>query len=392
VVRRAPPPAALPLFALAAALLGTSLPLLAHAAIPADALAGARLARLYVSNIAGCAAGGLLTGFALLHALPLRHVNAALFGATFLLALPLSFRAGRPFPLLALLPLPLLALAPALHAGLWEKLLWKRAYAPGARFAHVIENRSGVITVDRDGVVYGGGLYDGRFHVDAGSDANGITRAYAVAALHPAPRDVLVVGLGSGAWAQVLAHHPTVERVTIVEINPGYVELLALAPEVASLRANPRVRIVIDDGRRWLHANSDRFDLVVQNTTYHFRAHCTNLVSREYFELARAHLREGGVLYLNTTGSDDIYKTACAVFPHARRFRNFVAASDAPIVVPAERVRELIAAWTVDGAHRVPPDRVEEIAGGGDWEERAAIVARTRGATVVTDDNMAVEW
>lgn len=393
LVRRAHPVATLPLFATAAALLGTALPLLSHAAIPADGLAGARLAKLYVANIAGCGAGGLVTGFLLLEEFRFGTVSAGLSLGSALLAVALSLRRGL-LPLLALLSL----LVPAgflLLGGFdpfWEKLQLQREYRPGVRFANVIENRCGVITVDASGAVFGGGMYDGRFNVDAAGDENGIVRAYAVAALHPEPRSALVIGLGSGAWAQAIANHPSLERVTVVDINPGYLELLRLYPEVRSLLANPKVSIVVDDGRRWLHAHDERFDLVVQNTTYHWRSSCTNLVSREYFALVRDHLNPGGVFYSNTTGAPEILRTALDVFANVRRFRSFVAASDGPMAVDAEQARLLLRAWSVDGVPRVPETRIEEILGGGDWEERASIAARTAAARVITDDNMAAEW
>ncbi|MBZ5585763.1 MAG: hypothetical protein LAQ30_26930 [Acidobacteriia bacterium] len=103
-----------------------------------------------------------------------------------------------------------------------------------------------------DGTVYGGAIYDGRFSVSLVDDRNIIARAYALSAFHPAPKDVLMIGLASGSWAQVVANHPQVEKLTLVEINPGYLNLIPHHPEVASLLHNPKVDIVIDDGRRWL--------------------------------------------------------------------------------------------------------------------------------------------
>ena len=83
---------------------------------------------------------------------------------------------------------------------------------------------------------------------------------------------------------------------------------------VSSLLANPKVHIVIDDGRRWLASNpARRFDVIVMNTTFHWRAHTTNLLSEEFLRLARAHLRAGGILHYNTTGSEDALKRAFRV-------------------------------------------------------------------------------
>src|SRR4029077_7933173 len=46
---------------------------------------------------------------------------------------------------------------------MYEKMQLKNKYAPGAAYATVVENRSGIITVTPDGMVFGGGIYDGRF-------------------------------------------------------------------------------------------------------------------------------------------------------------------------------------------------------------------------------------
>jgi spermidine synthase len=83
-------------------------------------------------------------------------------------------------------------------------------------------------------------------------DVNMIVRPYGLSAFQSAPHRVLMIGLGSGSWAQVVANHPQVEELTVVEINPGYLHLIPEQPTVASLLRNPKVRIVIDDGRRWL--------------------------------------------------------------------------------------------------------------------------------------------
>ena len=165
--------------------------------------------------------------------------------------------------------------------------LYRRLSAFGLPFVSVVENRSGVITVDAAGRVYGGGAYDGAFNLDPKSDINGVTRIYAALSIHPAPRRVLEIGLSSGSWAQIIANHPGVEHVEVVEINPGYLALIRSRPLVAGLLRDPKVHIDIDDGRRWLRRQQDRFDLIVMNTTWHWRSNATNLLSREFLELAR---------------------------------------------------------------------------------------------------------
>jgi spermidine synthase len=119
-----------------------------------------------------------------------------------------------------------------------------------------------------------------------------------------------MIGLGSGSWAQVVANQPHVEQLTVVEINPGYLKLIPQYPAVASLLGNPRVRIIIDDGRRWLvRSPGQRFDAIVMNTTLHWRNHVSNLLSVDFLRLARQHLNLGGVLFYNITGSEDAMAT-----------------------------------------------------------------------------------
>ena len=94
-----------------------------------------------------------------------------------------------------------------------------------------------------------------------------IVRPFAISAFHPNPARVLLVGLGSGSWAQVLANNPELEHFTVVDINRGYLQAVANNAVTASLLRNPKVTIVIDDGRRWLLRHPEAiFDVIVVNT------------------------------------------------------------------------------------------------------------------------------
>ena len=62
------------------------------------------------------------------------------------------------------------AAAPLLAAGLWDRLLHKEKAFAASPVVEIVENRSGVIAVTADGVVYGNGMYDGRFNTDLTND------------------------------------------------------------------------------------------------------------------------------------------------------------------------------------------------------------------------------
>jgi predicted membrane-bound spermidine synthase len=294
---------------IAAALLGSAFPLLAHAAIGPGGGAGKSISYLYLSNIIGSTLGSFLIGFLVLDHWSTRATSTFLLGlgfAAYVALVILSRPTGKKIVIaVSCAACLVLALSSGLiYSGMYERMLAKSGYRSGLKFGDLVENRSGVITVLQDGTVYGGGIYDGRFNTDLIDDTNGIFRAFAIAGLHAKPTNVLIIGLSSGSWAQVVANNPAVKDITIVEINPGYLPLIRKHKEVESLLRNPKVHLVIDDGRRWLVSQPDRkFDFILMNSTYNWRANVTNLLSREFLGLIRSHLNSGGIEYYNTTSS-----------------------------------------------------------------------------------------
>lgn len=391
---------------LATGFLGAVLPLLSHFGIRPDRRAGANLSYVYLANILGAAAGSLLTGFVLTDHMGLRGIGLLQAELSVLLVAVLLLRCQLPRARLVALQLALGglglllgALATPLFAGVYERMLFKWRYE-GQRFAQVVENRSGVITVDRAGTIYGGGAYDGRFNTSLARDNNGIVRAYLSVALHPAPREVLMIGLGGGAWAQVVANHPALEKLTVLEINPGYLQVIPRHPEVRSLLHNPRVEVVIDDGRRWLLRHPERsFDAIVMNSTWHFRSLATNLLSREFLELLRGRLRPGGMALYNTTFSPDVQRTGAEAFPYALYIVNALLVSNAPLPVDRERLRALLLSWRIDGKPVLDPGQKADLEAldktlrtVASAPGRDKILAFSRHGTIVTDDNMRPEW
>jgi len=404
----------------AAALLGSAFPLLSHAAIDPAKESGKSISFLYVSNIVGSALGSFLVGFIVLDHWSTRATSLLLLGLGFLAAAVLSFLAGPKAQKGAFFAgtFACVALACAsgpVFSGIYERLLFKTKYTSSMKFSDVVENRSGVIAVYPElsefgiptSTVYGGGVYDGRFNTDMMHDSNGLFRAFALSGLHPEPKNVLMIGLSSGSWAQVVANNTSVDGLTIVEINPGYLGLIRQHPEVESLLRNPKVHIVIDDGRRWLVGHPERhFDFIIMNTSFNWRANMTNLLSREFLGLLRAHLNPGGVAYYNTTWSEDVMATGADAFPYALRISNFVAVSDSPLSLDKNRLRAALANYRIDGQpvfDLLDPRgraRLEEVvsmadgmdAPGGWLESRASLQRRIVLPRLVTDDNMGTEW
>lgn len=404
-----------PLVALLSGGLGATLPLVAHIGIEADHRAPQRLSYVYVANIIGSTSGSLATGFWAMDVfdLPTIATSLSLLGTLVACALLVPNSSRRTKLAAALLALTstgaILVAREDAYFQVYEKLMLKEEYAEHKEFRKVVEGRSGVVTVTRGGMVFGGGIYDGQLSVDLVYDRNGLVRPFALGAFHPKPERVLVIGLATGAWAQVIIHHPDVRSLVAVEINPGYLEVIRGSEPVRSLLTNNKFRVVIDDGRRWLARNpEEKFDLIVMNTTFHWHAYAANLLSLEFLREVSRHLSPGGIAIYNTTSSSEAQRTGAVVFPHALRFINNMLVSNDPLVADAQRFRELLTRYRIDGKpvidvndahHRARLDHIvglldtytssPELEG---FEKRADVLARTRGARLITDDNMGTEW
>ena len=402
----------LPLVVLAAGALGAVFPLLCHLAIPPSSRAGQRLSWLYLANIVGSSLGSFLTGFLLLDMASMAAITIGLGIAGVAVGGVVRVAAGdtqRGLLEAGMVAAVIGVLGLVVFDDLYERLHYKVYYGTQPGYAQVVETKSGVVSVTTERLVYGGGIYDGQFKTtfrNLADDSNMLWRLYALSAFHAAPKKILVVGLGSGSWTRVLASHPQAERLTVIEINPGYFDIIRGDPTVGSVLTDRKVDIVIDDGRRWLTANREaRFDAIVMNTTFNWRGHASGLLSKDFLELLRPHLEPRGVIFYNTTWHPRVQRTGAATYPHALRVGNFLAVSDSPLEVDVERWRNVLATYKVNGDRAFTPEAIQELLAIGEavddparigtrfvMETGPSILARTKGYELITDDNMGTEW
>ena len=140
--------------------------------------------------------------------------------------------------------------------------------------------------------------------------------------VHPDPRGVLVIGLGSGVTAGAVARHP-IERLDVVEIEPAVVEATRFfSGEHGDVLKDSRVRTIIADGRNYLLTTSTRYDVIISEPSNPWIGGLASLFSVEFFRLARQHLEPDGIMLQWVQGysllPDDlrmIVKTFRTVFP-----------------------------------------------------------------------------
>jgi len=375
-------------------------PIVHHLGSPASGpRVGRSVSRIYFGNIVGSTLGPLVTGFLALDYLTVDQC----FGVAAVLCLLASIAAvlKASKPQLILVTLVAAAAASSISSSIIHPgpgSLGTLAMRGPNPITHFVANRHGIIhtvaTGDGD-MVYGGNVYDGMTSIDVDTNPNHLERLYMVALMMPSPKQVLFVGLSTGAWVRAIQGFPGVERIDVVEINPAYIDLIRSYGQLLPLLQDPRIHIHIDDGRRWLRRNPlTRFDLVVQNTTFFWRANTGNLLSREYFSEVRKHLDPGGIVISNTTGSFDVLASTQAVFGYAYRYSNFVYASDRPLTVTLSRL------WKVrrpDGSLFAPDDKpagsVAAFLAGARLEPTREFIARRHAdAQIITDDNLLSEY
>jgi len=100
-----------------------------------------------------------------------------------------------------------------------------------------------------------------------------------------------------GSTAKALVDTPQVESIDIVDISPEIIEMSSIVfpSEAEHPLHDPRVRLHIEDGRYFLESTDQRFDLITGEPPPPGIAGVASLYTREYFDLVRDRLSEGGI-------------------------------------------------------------------------------------------------
>jgi spermidine synthase len=113
--------------------------------------------------------------------------------------------------------------------------------------------------------------------------------------LHPAPRRVLFLGLGTGVTASAAAANPALE-VDAVELVPEVIAAATLFSDALPRGVpDPRLHLMRADARRFVRTTPVRYDVIIADNFHPARSGSGSLYTVEHFAAVRTRLDDRGV-------------------------------------------------------------------------------------------------
>lgn len=170
-----------------------------------------------------------------------------------------------------------------------------------------------------------------------------------------APRNVLLIGYGTGATLDGLLLDGRIEHITLVELNKTLLDNLSSIASVKAALENKRVKIVIDDGRRYLLRNREKFDVIAMEPPRSRSAFINNINSKEFFGLVKQNLKSDGIYILwDDDWTNRLDRGLAETMSFVVRYLHYLVGSDSVLSFSNEMYSKLLA--------KVDPLHSEEVA------------------------------
>ncbi len=348
-------------------LLGMGFPILIKLASGGHKNIGVGTGQIYAANTLGAILGSLAAGFFLL---PMLGVEASLvLVATInLLMVPVLFRTG-PYAtpkMRKVLTLGMAILVLLVNLALPENLLTgffmrdSVGQRDSRQLLHFSEGITDTVAVFREEL--------GQIDTNAKrlitngismSASNAIASRYMKLLAHVPillsdnPEEVLVICFGTGQTAGAAGLHSRVGKVDVVELSRSVIEAgPTFRQENHNVLQNPKVNIIIQDGRNHLLTTRKQYDVITGEPPPPRTAFTVNLYTQDYYEKAKARMKPGGLMVqwvpLHSQSADEVdqnFATFLSVFPHSIAFLSvaneiMLVGSDQPIEIDAKKLAQ----------------------------------------------------
>ncbi|MBS0468704.1 MAG: polyamine aminopropyltransferase [Proteobacteria bacterium] len=122
---------------------------------------------------------------------------------------------------------------------------------------------------------------------------------------HGAPKRVAVLGGGDGMAVREILKYPSVEAITLVELDPAMTRLFGQNATLRRLNgdalASPKLAIVNQDAFQWLQAGDDTFDVIVVDFPDPTNFAIGKLYTNSFYALLEQRLAASGYAVIQTT-------------------------------------------------------------------------------------------
>lgn len=140
------------------------------------------------------------------------------------------------------------------------------------------------------------------------SDPDGLTLLYTRAIMcfvlfKPAPRDVLIVGLGGGSLVKFCLRYLPGARITVLEIDE---QVIALRDSFAIPPDSERLRVVHADAAQYIATLEAQVDVLITDG-FDARGQPPGLASADYYSACRRAMRPAGVAVVNLHSREPDY-------------------------------------------------------------------------------------
>jgi len=113
---------------------------------------------------------------------------------------------------------------------------------------------------------------------------------------HPNPKKVLVIGGGDGGVLREIAKHESVEEIVICEIDKDVIDVSKkYLPKLAAGFDDPRVKVHVMDGNKFMQENQDSFDVIITDSSDPIGP-ASVLFETPFYNAMYKSLRDGGIV------------------------------------------------------------------------------------------------
>lgn len=151
-------------------------------------------------------------------------------------------------------------------------------------------------------------------------------------ALHPDPRNVILIGGVVGETPQEILKHPSVALLDLVELDPNLIRMAeSVFPDsITAILRNQKIEIRTMDGRRLMTTSDRKYDAILVNLPDPLSAQVNRFYTVEWFVAVRRHLTDHGVFSFSVHSSESsmnreqaaflacIYRTLKEAFPFVK--------------------------------------------------------------------------